>query len=85
MSQIAFALLVLTAAFFIYKRYQFVRGNILLGQPSGPTDRKDERLRTMLRVALGRGKMFTRPFAAFLHVIVYVGFIIINIECHPYY
>lgn len=80
MSQIAFALLVLTAAFFIYKRYQFVRGNILLGQPSGPTDRKDERLRTMLRVALGQGKMFTRPFAAFLHVIVYVGFIIINIE-----
>ena len=34
----------------------------------------------MIRVALGQSKMSTRPLAAFLHLIVYVGFILINIE-----
>ena len=34
----------------------------------------------MFRVALGQGKMFTRPLAAVLHLFVYVGFVIINIE-----
>lgn len=34
----------------------------------------------MFRVALGQGKMFDRPFAAFMHLIIYAGFIIINIE-----
>jgi hypothetical protein len=34
----------------------------------------------MARVALGQGKMFTRPLAAVMHLILYAGFIIINIE-----
>ena len=34
----------------------------------------------MARVALGQSKMIVRPIAGFLHIIVYVGFIVINIE-----
>jgi heterodisulfide reductase subunit C len=34
----------------------------------------------MARVALGQSKMGKRPVAAFLHLIVYLGFVIINIE-----
>ena len=34
----------------------------------------------MLRVAFGQSKMIRRPIAGILHLIVYVGFIIINIE-----
>ena len=34
----------------------------------------------MATVALGQSKMKKRPVAAFLHMIVYVGFVIINIE-----
>ncbi len=34
----------------------------------------------MIKVALGQGKMFTRPVAAIMHIFIYVGFIIINIE-----
>ena len=34
----------------------------------------------MLRIALGQSKMVTRPIAGILHLIVYLGFIIINIE-----
>ncbi|MFM7619772.1 MAG: Fe-S oxidoreductase, partial [Bacteroidota bacterium] len=79
-SQIAFVALLVVAGFFIYKRYQFVKSNILLGRPNGPTDRKQERLRNMILIAFGQKKMFDRPFAALLHFVVYAGFIIINIE-----
>ena len=34
----------------------------------------------MARVALGQSKMTVRPIAGFLHIIVYVGFVVINIE-----
>tara|TARA_B110000091_G_scaffold124067_1_gene133430 strand:- start:297 stop:1448 length:1152 start_codon:yes stop_codon:yes gene_type:complete len=34
----------------------------------------------MCKIALGQGKLIKRPVSGILHVIVYVGFIIINIE-----
>jgi heterodisulfide reductase subunit C len=34
----------------------------------------------MAKIALGQSKMVVRPIAGFLHIIVYVGFVIINIE-----
>ena len=34
----------------------------------------------MTRVALGQSKMVSRPIAGFLHLLIYVGFVIINIE-----
>jgi len=37
-------------------------------------------MKTMMLVALGQGKMFQRPVAALLHLFVYAGFVIINIE-----
>lgn len=54
--------------------------NIMLGRKIDRTDRPSDRLNTMLRVAFGQSKMVVRPVAAFLHMIVYVGFILINIE-----
>jgi heterodisulfide reductase subunit C/nitrate reductase gamma subunit len=54
--------------------------NIMLGRRIDRTDRPSDRLNTMLRVAFGQSKMVVRPVAAFLHMIVYVGFILINIE-----
>ncbi len=79
-SQIIFALLLVVAGYFIFRRYQFVKGNIMLGQKGPETDRKSERLRTMILVAFGQGKMFSRPFVALMHLILYVGFVVINIE-----
>lgn len=79
-SQIIFILLLVTSGFFIFKRYQFVKENILLGQKGPETDRKGERLKTMILVAFGQGKMFSKPFVALLHFTLYSGFLIINIE-----
>lgn len=79
-AQIAFLLLLGIAAFFAWKRFAFVKRNILLGRDVAMDGPKSERWQTMLRVALGQGKMFTRPLAAVMHLFIYVGFVIINIE-----
>lgn len=54
--------------------------NIKLGKDLNRFDRPAERWKTMARVALGQGKMTVRPIAGILHIFVYVGFVLINIE-----
>ncbi len=54
--------------------------NIKLGKDSNRNDRKDERMRNMLLKSFGQQKMFKRIVPALLHLVVYLGFIIINIE-----
>ena len=54
--------------------------NIKLGKAIDRSDNKRLRLKNMIRVAFGQSKMFNRPIAAFLHLLIYVGFVIINIE-----
>ena len=74
----AFALLV-GIGFFVSNIRKIIR-NINLGKDTNRSDNKAERWKNMAKIALGQSKMVTRPFSGFLHVIVYVGFIIINIE-----
>ena len=57
-----------------------LRRNIRIGTVVDTSDHKQERLLRMLRLALGQGKMGVRPVAGLLHLFVYVGFIVINIE-----
>ena len=57
-----------------------IRRNILLGQPLDRSDNPSARWKNMALIALGQSKMVRRPVAGFLHIIVYLGFIIINIE-----
>ena len=54
--------------------------NINLGKDTDRSDRPAERLFTMLKVAFGQSKMVKRPLAAILHLFVYVGFVVINLE-----
>ena len=79
-AQILFVILLGVTFYFAFKRFQFVRRNILLGRDVTPDGDSSQRWSTMARVALGQGKMFTRPLAAIMHLIIYAGFIIINIE-----
>lgn len=53
---------------------------IKLGKQVNRSDRNAERWKTMLLVAFGQKKMFTRPFVAVLHFIFYLAFIITQIE-----
>ncbi|MEZ7946040.1 MAG: (Fe-S)-binding protein [Flavobacteriaceae bacterium] len=74
----AIALLV-GIGFFVINILKLIR-NIKLGKDIDRSDRKIERWKNMARIALGQSKMVSRPFAGFLHIIVYIGFVVINIE-----
>ncbi len=63
-----------------FKSLKVIYRIIQLGKESHRSDQKAKRWETMAKVALGQSKMGKRPVAAFFHVIVYVGFVIINIE-----
>jgi len=65
--------------YFTYNIRKIIR-NIKLGREVDNSDHIGERWGNVFRIALGQSKMVVRPFAGFLHVIVYVGFIVINIE-----
>jgi len=54
--------------------------NIKLGQPVDRNDNPGLRWKNMTLIALGQKKMFRKPIPAVLHLIVYAGFIIINLE-----
>ncbi len=71
--------LVVGIGFFVINIRKLFR-NIKLGKDVNRTDKKPERLKNMIKIALGQSKMVRRPLSGFLHIIVYVGFIIINIE-----
>ena len=79
-SQIAFLIVTTIAVYFCAKSVARIRRNIFMGKKEDRSDRPSERLKTMMLVALGQSKMTKRPLAAFFHIIVYVGFVLINIE-----
>lgn len=54
--------------------------NIKLGHDVDASDNKSERWKNVINIALGQSKMVKRPVSGLLHVIVYVGFVIINME-----
>src|SRR5690606_24766732 len=54
--------------------------NIKLGHKVDASDNKPQRWANVFRIALGQSKMVVRPIPGLLHIFVYVGFIIINIE-----
>lgn len=79
-SNLIFALALGFASFLFAKNIKRIRRNIFLGQDIDRSDRSSDRWKVMARVALGQGKMTKRPVAGFLHILVYIGFVLINIE-----
>jgi len=72
-------ILVFGIGFFVRNIKKIIR-NIKLGKEIDRTDNKPARWKNMTKIALGQSKMVIRPLSGLLHIIVYVGFIIINIE-----
>ncbi|MFK7812435.1 MAG: 4Fe-4S dicluster domain-containing protein [Maribacter sp.] len=77
---ILFAIVLVVGIGFFAKNILKLRRNINLGKDVDVSDKKPQRWKNMAKIALGQTKMVVRPIAGFLHVIVYIGFIIINIE-----
>jgi len=80
MHQLIFSVLTLVGFGFFAFNLRKIAQNIHMGLPLDRTDRKADRWRTMLLVALGQKKMFTRPIPALLHLSLYAAFVITQIE-----
>jgi heterodisulfide reductase subunit C len=71
----------LSSAFYLFsKSAGRIKRNIQLGRDINRSDRSSERWSYMAKVALGQSKMVVRPVAGFFHILIYVGFVLINIE-----
>lgn len=79
-AQILFAVALLVGTYFFVGRVRFIRRNILLGRDLDLTDNPAARWKQMAMVAMGQSKMVKRPLAGIMHILVYVGFVLINIE-----
>ena len=80
LQQVFFVIVLIAAGFLLSKRISRIRKNIQLGRLSNRQDQSGSRWKTMLLVAFGQQKMFKRVIPAVLHLLIYVGFLVINLE-----
>lgn len=79
-AQVLFVIALVAGIGFFARNVRRLIRNIKLGKEIDRSDNPGERFAKMARIAMGQSKMVKRPFAGALHIIVYLGFIIINIE-----
>ncbi|NCG04447.1 MAG: 4Fe-4S dicluster domain-containing protein [Bacteroidetes bacterium] len=77
---IAFAVLFVVLVGLFTRNVRRIIRNIKLGNTTNRSDQPKKRWLHMARIALGQSKMVRKPLSGALHVIVYVGFVVINIE-----
>ncbi|TCN58958.1 (Fe-S)-binding protein [Flavobacterium circumlabens] len=80
LDNILFAILLIVGFGFFATSVKKIIRNINLGVDVNRKDNSKARWKNMALIALGQSKMVRRPVAGILHIFVYVGFIIINIE-----
>lgn len=77
---IIFILALVAGIGFFTKNIRKIIRNVKLGREMDLSDNKPQRWKNMARIALGQSKMVVRPIAGLMHILVYIGFVIINIE-----
>lgn len=78
--QLLFAIALILGFGYFAKNVMKLRRNIKLGRDLDVNDNTSQRWKNMAMIALGQSKMVKRPIAGLLHIIVYVGFVVINLE-----
>jgi heterodisulfide reductase subunit C len=79
-AQIIFLIIFIAAIILFTIQVRKIIRNINLGKDLNRSDSPAERWKVMAKVAMGQTKMVRRPIAGIMHILVYVGFIIINLE-----
>lgn len=79
-ANIVFVAVLVAATALFFKNVSQIVANIRLGRDLKRNDQPGKRWKIMSRVALGQSKMVVRPIAAIMHIFVYLGFLVINIE-----
>ena len=77
---ILFAVILILGIGYFARNIKKIIRNIKLGRSIDASDNKPQRWTNVARIALGQSKMVKRPVSGIMHVLVYIGFVIINIE-----
>ncbi len=77
---IIFTILFFSTIYFFSTNVKKMYRNINLGISLERSDNKKKRWIQMLKIAFGQSKMIDKPIVGLLHLIVYVGFLVINLE-----
>ncbi|MGL2986896.1 4Fe-4S dicluster domain-containing protein [Flavobacterium sp. RSSA_27] len=80
LDNVLFAIVLAIGFGYFFRNVKKIIRNIKLGTAVDRSDNPKERWKNMAMIALGQSKMVKRPVAGILHIVVYLGFIIINIE-----
>lgn len=80
LDNILFAILLVIGFGYFFNNIRKIYRNVNLGIDIDRKDNPSERWKNMAMIALGQSKMVKRPIAGILHIVVYLGFVIINIE-----
>lgn len=78
--QLLFIALLGGMASVIYQRFSLIIQTIRLARPVELSDHPAERFKRMALLAFGQKKMFSKPIVGFFHFLIYIGFVLINIE-----
>ena len=79
-SSILFSLILIFSILLFIRNCRKLYRNINLGKDIDRSDNSNLRFKKMFRLAFGQSKMFDKPLVGILHFIVYVAFVLINIE-----
>ena len=77
---IAFAIIFFGLVGLFVRNIRRIIRNIKLGTAVNRSDQPKKRWLHMAKIALGQSKMVRKPISGLLHVVVYIGFVVINIE-----
>ncbi len=78
--QILFIALLGGMSYLIFQRFSLIIQTIRLARPVALSDHPSERFKRMALLAFGQKKMFNKPIVGFFHFLIYIGFVLINVE-----
>ena len=78
--QILFVLLFGASVWLFAKKAKQISRNINLGREKDISGDTGQRWKNVMLIAFGQKKMFKYPLVGLMHFVVYIGFVIINIE-----
>jgi heterodisulfide reductase subunit C len=78
--QLLFIVLLASMTYLIAMRFRLILATIRLSQPVILTDQPIARWKRVFLLAFGQKKMFQKPFVGLMHFLIYIGFVLINVE-----
>jgi heterodisulfide reductase subunit C len=78
--QFLFIALLASMSYLIAMRFKVILATIRLSQPIQLTDQPSERWKRVFLLAFGQKKMFQKPVVGIMHFLIYIGFVLINVE-----